>query len=717
MRGRLSYPFLLAVALWLGLAGGLAAVTSRVSDWFVMTDELLYERLALSVDRLHSPLPHVHAQLVPNVNQLYPWLLSIVFRHGAVLHGFHEAHVLDAFVMSSAAVPAYLLARRVAGKGWLALVVSVATAAVPWITLSSFLLTEVVAYPAFVWAALAMQRAIARPTVRNDLLAVAAIAVAVLARTQFYALAAALPVAVLAVAATERSVRRTVRAHLALIVAYIVAGLAALSLAALGHNPLGTYSQTTGGNLLPSGIVGSTLTHIAIVALAGGLVPFLVGGAWCVSNLRRSESSERTAFAWLAFVTVALLTVEVSSFDLRFGGGTVRDRYLFYVTPLLLCAFAAGLTAARGPRRSLVLPLAVLAAGFWKAQLPSYTKLNVDTPASVLNHWLVVTMQSTHGARIFLILAACVVALLYLECAIFLRQTHVAIGLSVLLLAALPAETGYAFERLFAVNGTSGLPMTLDQSMVFGWVDREITTHSEALMMPYPVIRGDYWSNVGFWWDLEFWNRSVDREAAPSAAFANTPAGTFPKLHLRLDAETGKANIDLDSYVVQAADDARFHIAGRTLTTQRGVSVVLPSRPWHADWVSYGLYDDGWTQPGKPARIRVFAAPGQRGAVRRTLTIALLAAGDVVAHPALLRSNEGLARVVAAQNAAQQAVTVCVPAKGYADVTLTTAGSFPIYGDQATAESVGVPRQAGVLVDWVSLAAPGPSCVPGSRQP
>jgi hypothetical protein len=306
-----------------------------------------------------------------------------------------------------------------------------------------------------------------------------------------------------------------------------------------------------------------------------------------------------------------------------------------------------------------------------------------------------------------------VVALLYIESAVLLRQTYVAIGLSVLLLAALPAETGYAFKRLFAVNGTSGLPMTLDQSVVFGWVDREITTHSEAVMMPYPVIRGDYWSNVGFWWDLEFWNRSVDREAAPpAAAFPDTPTGTFPKLALRFNADTGRANIDLDSYVAQATNDARFHIAGRTLTAQRGVSVVLPVRPWHADWVSYGLYDDGWTRPGKRARIRVFAAPGRHGAVTRTLTIALLAPGNVTAQPALLRSNEGRWRVVAGQNAAQQAVTVCVPAQGYADITLTTARSFPVSGDQRTPEGAALPRQAGVLVDWLSLAAPGPSCVP-----
>ena len=66
-----------------------------------MTDELLYERLALSVDR--SALARsrtVHSEAIANLNQLYPLVIAPVFRHGAVLHGFHEAHVLNAFVMS-----------------------------------------------------------------------------------------------------------------------------------------------------------------------------------------------------------------------------------------------------------------------------------------------------------------------------------------------------------------------------------------------------------------------------------------------------------------------------------------------------------------------------------------------------------------------------------------------------------------------------------------
>src|SRR5437763_1624779 len=41
-----------------------------------MTDELLYERLAISVAHLGSPLPHVHGVLIPNASQLYPLLIA-----------------------------------------------------------------------------------------------------------------------------------------------------------------------------------------------------------------------------------------------------------------------------------------------------------------------------------------------------------------------------------------------------------------------------------------------------------------------------------------------------------------------------------------------------------------------------------------------------------------------------------------------------------------
>ena len=69
---------------------------------------------------------------------------------------------------------------------------------------------------------------------------------------------------------------------------------------------------------------------------------------------------------------MVVLTVEVASFDVRFGGGLVRERYLFYLTPVILTAAAAALSASQRPRWSILAPLAVCCLGFWKAPLGTY---------------------------------------------------------------------------------------------------------------------------------------------------------------------------------------------------------------------------------------------------------------------------------------------------------------------------------------------------------
>ena len=68
-------------------------------------------------------------------------------------------------------MPVYLLARRF-GLGLLvSLWAGALTVAVPWIVLSSFLLTEVVAYPMFCWGLLALTHAVERKRWPTDVLA------------------------------------------------------------------------------------------------------------------------------------------------------------------------------------------------------------------------------------------------------------------------------------------------------------------------------------------------------------------------------------------------------------------------------------------------------------------------------------------------------------------------------------------------------------------
>ena len=238
-------------ALWLGLGAGLAALTSQVADWYVMTDELLYERLGIAIGQLHSPLPHVHGELIGNVNQLYPLLLAPLFAGRLVPSALHDAHILNAFLMSSACIPAFLLARRVMPGSRLAYAVAALSVGIPWIALSSFLMTEALAYPVFLWAVLALQNATVSPSVRNDGILLVAVAVAVFSRTQFAVLLVVIPLALLL---NRLSLRRLVSEHRLLVVVYAALAVVALVLLGLGElsRALGTRFPSAVTEYVPS---------------------------------------------------------------------------------------------------------------------------------------------------------------------------------------------------------------------------------------------------------------------------------------------------------------------------------------------------------------------------------------------------------------------------------------------------------------------------------
>lgn len=673
------------IALWLAFAALVAVLTSRVADWFVMTDELLYERLALSVVRLHTPIPHIHGVTIGNIDQLYPLLLAPVFASGPVAHDLHMAHILNAVLYTSTAVPTYLLALRVTRSAWASALAAALAVAAPWVVLSSFLLTSCVAYPAFMWTLFALDVAIATPSTRHDVLAALAIAVSIIARTQFVVLALVLAL----------MVARRWREHRALAAIYVSCAVVALLLLATGHHLLGTYATTTHGNPFPAAVFPSSFAHLAAVALGLGLVPFIVGGAWLI---------RRTTFATLTLVTTLLLTLEVASFDIRFGGGIVRDRYIFYLAPLFAIAFAAALASWERPSWKLAVPAGVLVLGLAVAPLPVFDKLNVDTPVSILDGYIRRELGGLSGARIFLVVTVLVATALVVEAGVLLGR-RAAVGLAVLALALSAAEGGYAFERLFRVDGTAGRPLTVDPSHDLSWIDAIVGRNGNVTIIPSPVIAGDYWSSAAYWWDAEFWNVSVDRSAGIPGEFEWTPS-TFPKLALSFD-RVGRASVSPPGDVLQAVADTRFHIAGTVVTNNRNAFLVRPEQPWRADWTASGLYDDGWTRPGVTARIHVYSYPGQSRAVLRSVTVSAFAPAGVASRPI----SVGSTRAVAGGNEVNVNASVCVPPNGSAAVPVSATGTSTIYGDLKTDRTAAAPRQAGVQIARIYLSgAIGATC-------
>lgn len=700
------------LAIWLACGAVLAAVTSRVSDWFVMTDELLYERLALSVSRMHSPLPHVHGQSIPNVGQLYPLLLALPFWSGRVGHDLRTAHAFDALVMSSAAVPAYLLTQRVTQKAWAAALAAFLTVAVPWIVLSSFLLTEVAAYPAFVWALFAAQVCIARPSRRHDVLTLAALGIAILARPQLGVLAIAVVAALLL--RYGRDLRSLVGEHRVLVGGYAIALVAVVAATAAGHNVAGTYTSATGGNPLPSGVWRSLFEHLAAVAIGAGVLAPVVGGAWLVDGVRARRAAEARAFALVALPAVLLVALEAASYEVRFGGGVTRDRYAFYLVAPVIVAFAAAVADERLPTWALLFPTTGFAIGVALSPLPVYTKLYVDSPAATVDNYLRSTLGGVGGARALLIGAIALAAALTLEAGVLLRRRGVIVLLAALALALACAQTSYAFVRLFRVPGTAGRPLTRDQSNVFDWVDRTVGTSARVAMAPYPIVAGDYWASVAFWWDLEFWNRSIEWSIGLPGEFEGTPS-TFPKTYLRFD-RLGRANVTLPGDVAQAVSDTRFHLAGSVIIDDRNVFLVEPERPWRADWTTTGLYDDGWTKPATPARIHVYPLPGQSGALTRALTVYAQSPNDVASRPFTVSADGRTAHGTATPSGSTLDATLCVPPDRSAALTVTARGASPIPGNPRTLQTFGQPRSGGVLLTRIYLSGqPGAACTAATR--
>ena len=504
------------IALFVVSAVALAVLCWRVSDWAVMTDELLYERLALSfVDGAF--LPTLHGEHVDVYGVLYPFLLMPVFAVVDLPDAIRAVHGLNGVLFASAAIPTWLLARELALSRLAALGSALFAVALPWSVIGGFVMTESAAYPAALWALLAIHRAVVLPSPRRDLVALGAILVATLARPQL----AALGVVLVAAAAVHEARLRRWRAHA---VAFGVAALAVPVLLLGGAGLLGSYSPAIEGDVLSVDAFRSALVHVNVTAVALGIVPLILGGGWAIAALVRPPADpERSAFAGLVVATVTVLAVESGSVVVRFGLGLdVKDRYLFYVAPILFLATACALEDPR-PRIAGVLGLTalfVLTVGL--EDFEPVFGVNVDSPASS-THEALTSFGNDVGLEPAELLAI-VGRLLGLALVFALRRLprrQLAATVLVALVAFVFAETAYTWNRLLESSGPSGRQLAAAQADQLSWIDNAVEDGSVA-MFAYSFGQDWYPSAVAFW-DVEFWNARVDRAYRLDGYFTYTP--------------------------------------------------------------------------------------------------------------------------------------------------------------------------------------------------
>ncbi|HKP18148.1 MAG TPA: hypothetical protein VJT84_06695, partial [Gaiellaceae bacterium] len=444
----------------------------------------------------------------------------------------------------------------------------------------------------------------------------------------------------------------------------------------------------------------SAAIHLDLLAVGLGVLPFLLGAGWVYSSLRAAAPGQR-AFAALAALTLPLLALEAASYDVRFGGSDVfRDRYVFYLAPLLLIGTGAALQA-RLPIAGIAGATVFFAGTASLADFAEVPGLSVDSPQAVING---VIRDESAGLPPGVFVALCGVLLAAICIGlVWVPRPAAALGVTLVVFAFTGSVAGYAFERLLSSKTPGAVPVT-GAPRVRDWIDRTIP--ADAALVASSVSTAWGYSAI-LWWDTEFWNESVVRAyVAPDGTFTYTP---FPSDTLRLDPANGTfvGTGSAPPYAVVSQTDTRFRLAGTVVAVNLGLDVIAAELPYRAVWITQGVDPDGWTRPGRRAVVRVYAQPGRPSELVRA-GVTLTAEG--ASAPVRYRFGEASGSID--PNAAREPeVEACVPAGGHADLALVTGRGATIPGPPLNPQP-GPLRTVGLALSSVRITPAGRECSP-----
>jgi hypothetical protein len=639
------------LAAWALGSAFIAAFTSQIVGWSVQTDELQLVRLAISIQENHSLTPYLRGEDVEIYSQLYPLLIAPFYWLLSATAAFDAVHIFNAVAMASAAVPVYILGRELGIPKPAATVVAAASVMTVWMVLATLVFTESVAYPATAWAILAMHRAAAKPSPLRDFLALAAIALAFFARTQLLVLAGLYLMVVLVhgigypllaaegrnrLAALRRVPWDLVRGH-----PFLMAGAALGALFLLSgrtdSSVLGSYGDSTTGDLLPPQVFSFTLQHIDYVAVGVGVIPFVAAAGWAIAVGFRPTSKAHHAFAVLMLVVTPALSLQVSSFVLRYSSSEIHDRYVMYLAPLLFLGLALFLYADVRPA-SFVGAAAAALIFFFLAEESDYVggAEFFASPAALVHPLLTGRVEQladflgsdslTPTPIVQLVAIATAIALpLALRYLPRIRVVAV-VGLGVF--AFVVAQSVYAFDKV------------LDEELFVSgndWIDERVPDDANVTLVPYGF--GGYPPRV--WWNAEFWNKRVVFADEYGDVDDFTP---FPSGHLLLDERTGALSavgvpLSLSDYLLMHAKDLRLRPRGEVtremVTFEDEFELIELERPFFALWSAVGFGQSGVFHDG--ALISIYGGPGQ-GTIRQRVTLRLAASEEI--DPALPRASQ-----------------------------------------------------------------------------
>jgi hypothetical protein len=571
VRADAALPRIAAIPTWVWLACivGVSAVAAgllarAIQSPTVFGDELISAELARSfADSGHFLLREVATDKYGPLSRLYPILIAPSFLSHNATEAFALMKAINALLFSLAAVPTYLIARRLVSRK-IALVAAALAVAVPGFVYVGMVMTESAAYPAFLLCALAMIAALERPTRLRQVAVFAAIGLAFSIRAQAVVLLPAYVSAILLLAALEigwpsglRTVWRYLRPYgLTWLVLLGGATVALLGEAANGGSPaglLGSYNVVA-GDLDVVSMPRWFIYQLADLDLYAGVIPFVAFCAALPMALRGTCSRELRIFGVTAVslvIWVNLLVAAVSSSV--WGLDRLHERNVFYVVPLILIGFLVYFERKEVRARRLALVAAVLAVAL-PATLPfaSLAKgARVDSLA--LLPWSN-TLIPTAAVPIAMAMFAAVFAT-----AIFApRQTlPILIGVVALNFVA----TGAVASSQSALAARLLADVRSNQT----WIDDAVGRNAEVAAIWFPndmacVPKSRWYTRELQVWENEFFNRSIG-----PVYYVGRPLDPLPERRAIVAAGTG---------VLRPLGDERF--TARYLAVGNAVRLDAP---------------------------------------------------------------------------------------------------------------------------------------------
>jgi Dolichyl-phosphate-mannose-protein mannosyltransferase len=355
------------VWVWLGAIVAVSALFRGVLARgivapFIIVDEIIWSEIARGLAESREPLVRDTGGL--DFGIVYPLVIAPAYLAFDVLVDAYAAvKLINAVVMSLAAVPAYFLARRVVGT-WLSLLASVLAVAVPSLAYTGTVMTENAFYPLFLVVTLVLVLVLERPTGFRVVLLVGLVALAFATRVQAATFVPAILLAPVLLALFQRlGLRATFRRYRTLYgVLAVLGALALASRLATGRSPqdlLGAYEPVGEAEYEIGEVLRYLAWHVAELTLYLLVIPV----AATIVLVARARSLDRPLQAFLA-ATLALtacflpvVSAFASVFSLR-----IEERNMFYVAPLYLVALLAW-TERGAPRpRLLAVTAAIISA-------------------------------------------------------------------------------------------------------------------------------------------------------------------------------------------------------------------------------------------------------------------------------------------------------------------------------------------------------------------